>query len=124
MCGWKMRVRRPGVEHAQHAQLRAQALGVGGEVLQGLGAGGKEQVQRDLEMRADEPPQLFRDGEGDQEVRHGKQESRPLAFQPRVGVGLAALRTVAVVAGMIVVVKARTVRTLEELAAQGRGAAG
>ena len=67
---------------------------------------------------------LISRGKGEQEVGHGKQESGPLAFQPRLSVGLAALRTVAVVAGMVLVVKARTVRTLEELPAQGRGAAG
>ena len=104
--------------------MGAQASGVGGEVLQGPGAGGKEEVQPDLEMGADEQPQFLREGEGDQEVGHGKQQSLALALQPGVGVGLAALGTVAVVAGMILVAKARTVRTLEELPAQGRGAAG
>ena len=114
----------PGVEDAQHTQLGAEAFGVGGEVLQGSRAGGKEEVQSDLEMRADEHSQLLRDGEGGQKVGHGKEEPRALAFQPGIGVELAALGTVAVVAGMILVVKARTVRTLEEFAAQGRGAAG
>ena len=75
-------------------------------------------------MGADEKPQFLRHGEGDQEVGHGQQEARALALEPRVGVGLAALRTVPVVAGMIAVMKARTVRTTEELAAQSRGAAG
>jgi len=114
----------PGVEDAQHAQLGAQAFGVAGEVLQGLGAGGKQEVQPGLELRADEHSQFLRHRKGDQEVGHGEQEPLALAFQPGVSVGLAALGTVAVVAGMILVVKARTVRTLEEFPAQGRGAAG
>ena len=47
-----------------------------------------------------------------------------MRFQPDVGVGLTALRAMPVVAGMIPVVKARAVRTLKELSAQGRGTAG
>lgn len=62
---------RPGVEHAQHSQLRAQSFGIGGQILQGLRAAGKEQVQPDLLMRADEEPQGFRHGEGQPEARHG-----------------------------------------------------
>jgi hypothetical protein len=114
----------PGVEHAQHAQLGAQAPGVGGQLLQGLGAGGKEQVQRNLEMGADEHPQRFGQGEGDQEVRGGQKESLLLALEPGVGVGLAAERTVPVVAGVITVVKAVAVGAGQEFSAPGRGAAG
>ena len=46
--GMKNERARPGVEDAEHAQLGAQAAGIGGEVLQGLGAGAKEQVEGDL----------------------------------------------------------------------------
>ena len=114
---------RPGVEHAQHAQLSPQPAGIGGQVLQGLGAGGKEQVQGDLEMRANEHSQFFRHREGEQEVGRGQQEARALVLKPVVSVGLTALGTMPVVAGMIAVVKARTVRALEELAAQSRSPA-
>ena len=101
------------------------AGGVAGQVLQGLGAGGKEQVQRDLRMRAHQAPQRFGHGEGDQEVGRGQQAgARAGAASHCVGVGLAALRTMPVVAGMIAVVKAGAVRAREELAAQGGGAAG
>jgi len=112
----------PGVEHAQHAQLRAQPAGIAGQILQGAGTGGKEQVQPNLGMRPEEVPQRLGHRESDQEVRCGQQESGTLALKPVVGIGLTALRTVPVVAGMIAVVKARTVGTLEELSAQGRGA--
>jgi len=114
----------PGVEDTQHAQLGSQPAGIGGQILQRLGAGGKEQVQGDLLMRADEAPQFLGHGEGDQEVRDGQEQARPLALKPVVGVGLTALRTVPVVTRMIAVEKARAGWTLEELATQGRGAAG
>ncbi len=59
---------RPGVEHTEHPQLGAQVFGVAGQILQGLSAAGKEQVQGDLLVRADEVAQWFRDGKGHQEV--------------------------------------------------------
>ena len=114
----------PGVEHAQHAQLGAESARVGGQILEGLGAASKEQIQRDLQLRADEPTQRLGHGEGDQEVGRGQKQALALALQPGVGVGLAAERTVPVVAGMITVVKAVTVGAGEEFSAQGRGAAG
>ena len=75
-------------------------------------------------MGADEHPQGFRDGEGHQEIGRGQQQPCLLAFEPEVGVGLAALRTMPVVAGMIAVVKGPAFRTRKELAPQSRGAAG
>ena len=115
---------RPGVEHAEHAQLRAEPRGVAGQILQGLGTGGKEEIQSELELGTDPGAQRFRHGEGDQEVGDGEQEARRLSLQPGVGVGLAALGTVAVVAGMIAVgVAARTGGARKQFAAQGRSAA-
>ena len=115
---------RPGVEDTKHAQLGVEPPGIGGQVLQRLGADGKEQVQRDLLVRPDEAPQFLRHGERHQKVRHGQEQAHPLALQPVVGVGLPAERTMPVVAGMIAVVKAGTARTLEQFAAHGRSAAG
>ena len=112
----------PGVEHAQHPQLRPQPTGIAGQLLQRPGTGGKQQIQPHLRMRPEEEPQLFGHGKGDQEVRHGQQEAGTLALEPVVGIGLPALRTVPVIAGMIAVVKARTVGTGEDVPAQGRGA--
>lgn len=114
----------PGVEDAEHAQLRTQAAGIGCQLVQGARGDVKEQVERDRQMRAEEPAQLFGNREGHQEVVGGQQQTRFLPGQPGVGVGLAALRTVAVVAGMIAVIKPRAVRALIELSAQSRGAAG
>lgn len=75
-------------------------------------------------MGADKKPECFRHREGEQEVRRGQQQARRLALQPVVRVGLAALRTVPVVAGMIAVVKGGAIRALEELPPQSRRAAG
>src|SRR5215213_8982820 len=74
-------------------------------------------------MRPNEAAQFLRHGEGDEEVRRGQKQSGLLALQPVVGVGLTALRAVAVVAGMIAVGEAWTVGALVHFAAQGRGAA-
>lgn len=122
--GMKDQAARPGVEHAQHAQLRAQTFGIGRQVLQGLGAGGKEQVQANAQMRADEKPEGFGHREGDQEVRHRKEQTLLLALQPILGVGVAALRTMPVVAGVVAVVELVAVRTTKELASQHGSAAG
>lgn len=115
---------RPGMQHAEHAQLGAQSLGIARQILQRPGGDGKEQIQGDLQMPTQEPPQFFRDSEGHQEVRSGQQQARLLTLQPGVRVGLTALRTVPVIAGMIAVIKTRAVRTLIQVAAQHRGAAG
>jgi len=46
---------------------------VAGQLLQGLGAAGKEQIQGDLLMGSNKKPQSFRDGEGHQEVGRRQQ---------------------------------------------------
>jgi len=115
---------RPRMEDAEHAQLGADPPGIGRQVLQRLGTGGKEQIQRDLLVRSDKIAQLFGHSEGHEKIRHGQEQAPTLALQPLVGVGLPAQRAMPVIAGMIAVVKGRTVRTLEEFAAQRRGAAG
>jgi hypothetical protein len=75
-------------------------------------------------MGPDDAPQFCGHGEGDEEIGNRQQQARLLARQPVVSVGAAALRTVTVVAGMIAVMKAGTVRALEQSAAQRRSAAG
>jgi len=52
---------------------------------------------------ANECAQLFGDGEGDQIIGQG-QEPAPLTLQPVRGVGIAALRTGPMVAGVISIV--------------------
>jgi hypothetical protein len=121
--GMKNECARPGVQHAQHAQLRAQPSGIGRQILQPSGAGGKEQIEHDLLVATDQPPQGLRHGEGHQKIRHGQEQPFFLALEPVGGVALPALRTMPVVAGMIAVGKARTVRALKELSPQSLGPA-
>ena len=90
----------PGVEEAEHAQGSPEPLGVAGQILEGMSRGGKEEVQAHVRMGAHPEAQWLRDGESDQEVRDREQQARVVG-QPLVGVGLAALGTVPVIAGMI-----------------------
>ena len=113
----------PGVEDAEQGQLRVEVFGMGGQVLQGPGAGGEEQVAAEFEMRSDPVTERVGQGEGDQEIGEREQQTRSLPLQPLVGVGLAAERTIAVVAGMVEEMEARALWAGEEVAAQSRGAA-
>jgi len=61
----------PGVEDAEQAEGGAEASGVLGEVLQGAGAGVEEEAVGQRGMGAHPGPELFRHGEGDQEVGDG-----------------------------------------------------
>lgn len=115
---------RPGMEYAKHAQLGSESAGICRQILQGARAGRKEQIQGELLMGTDDRAQGVRDGKGDQEVRDGQKQAGTLTRQPVVGVGLTALGTVAVVAGMIAVVNVVTVRADKELPTPSRSAAG
>ena len=42
--GMEQQVLSPGVQNADHADLRAQVFGIGGDFQQGLRAGGEQQV--------------------------------------------------------------------------------
>ena len=113
----------PGVQHAQHAQRGAEALGVLRQVLQRARAGGEERVVARGRMAAQPGPQGLGHGEGHQEVGP-RQEQRFVGRQPRVGVGGAAARAMPVIAGMVAVVPAPAVPTAKHFAAARRGAAG
>jgi len=112
----------PGVEDPQQGQLSAQAFGIQSQILRGLGAGGKEQIVAQLGMRADPGAQEIGQSEREQEIGDG-QEQALLARQPIVGVGLAAERAMAVVAGMVAITELLAIRAAKELAAQSGGAA-
>ena len=73
-------------------------------------------------MGAQPLPQTFRNGEGNQIIGN-RQEFELLLLDPVGGVVLAALRTGAMVAGMIDKVVLTTVDTAKHLATQRRGAA-
>jgi len=114
----------PGVEHAQHPQLRAQAFWVSRQILKSLRTGGKEYVVTDLGMRAHPRAQWIGQREGEQEIGDGQQQPGLLTSQPLVGVGLAAAGTMPVVARVEHVTELAVLRTAKELAAPRGGAAG
>ena len=60
----------PGVQHAEHSQLRAEVLGVRGHFLQRGGAFVKQPGEQFPLVGADDGAQLGRDGEGDQKIWH------------------------------------------------------
>ncbi len=80
---------------------------VADQILERLSRGGEEQIQTLAWMRAHPEAQWLRDGESDQEVRDREQQAGVVG-QPLVGVGLAALRAVPIVAGVIGVMERRT----------------
>ncbi len=118
--GMKAQVRCPGLKHRQQAQLSAQIFVVATDVEQGPGAVSEQEVVEEFLVGADECAQLSGDGEGDQIIRQG-QESAALSFQPLGGIGVAALRTGPMVAGVIGKVELATVAA-EQLATVGRPA--
>ena len=122
--GMKDERTRPGMQHAQHCQIGSQSAGVARQFLHGLSTAPKEQVQGDLLVGADKPAQGFGHREGEQEVGRGQEQPPLLAFEPGIRVGLATLRAVPVVARVITIVKARAVRTLEELSTHSGAATG
>ena len=99
--GMKDQGAAPGVEDAEHPQLRAQAFGIAGQILESLGTGSEEQIEAQLGMGADPGAQIVGQGEGDQEIGNGPEQAGLLAGQPILGVGGAAERTMAVVAGVL-----------------------
>ena len=109
----------PGVEHAEHAQLGTQVSGVGRDLLQGAGAFTEQPCVENLLMRPDQRPQFLGHGEGHQEIRHGQQLA-VLASDPLRGLGVTALRTGAMMAGVIGVVKLAAVAAIELAAQSGR----
>jgi hypothetical protein len=68
----------PSVENGEHAELGAQAFGVGGQVLEGLRAGVKEDLVTELRVRTDPRTQWIGHGEGDQEIRDRQQQTLTL----------------------------------------------
>ncbi len=113
----------PGVEEGEHAEADAEAFGVGGQVLQSAGRGSKQEGIGELGMSTDPGAQRLRDGEGDQEIGNG-QEQLGMVLEPGLGIGLAALGTVPVVAGVVGVVVNAAIRAKKERAPLGGGATG
>jgi hypothetical protein len=87
-----------------------------------LRRGTKEKVVDDPLIGAGNGAQLLWEGEGDEEVMSREQEAF-LLFEPDVGLVVAALWAVAVLAGVIAVAKLLALMAEEDLAAEGLCAA-
>lgn len=82
------------------------------------------QLISELGMRTDQGAQRIGQSKGEEEIGDGQEQASLLAQEPGRGVGLAAEREMAVVAGMVEVPELVVFRTFKELAAQGRSTAG
>jgi len=112
----------PGVKHAEHPERCSQPAGIAGQVLHRPGTGVEEQVVACLWMGTQPRTKGLRNGERDQEVRHGQQQC-PVPFEPVVRVLDPALWTVAIVTGVIVEVLMAAVRTKMQRPPERRSAA-
>ena len=115
-------VASPGLQHGQATDLSAEIFVVPTNIGQGGGALTQQQRVKDFLVGADDFAQLGWDGESDHIVRH-RQQTRALALKPLGGIGVAALRTGAMVAGVIGIMLLAA-RAPVELSAQCRRAAG
>ena len=105
--GMEGQILTPSVQHAEEADLGAEALGVGGDLAQGAGGGAEEDVV-----------------EGEDEMEVGAVEQFAVALGDPVGLGGAlALGAVAVAAGAVAEAALPAVVALLDLAAEGGGAA-
>ena len=111
---------RPGVQHAQRGHFAAQ-FGKG-HLAQRLPGDGEEQIVKELQVPFEQRPQFLRDGERQKKIRHG-QQAQLAFFQPVAGLQCAALRTGAVMTGMIRKLQLAAGRTTVEMAAALGGAA-
>jgi hypothetical protein len=72
---------RPGVEHAEEADFSAEVLGVGGDSLEGLGAGVKQQIVKQFLVLQCQGCEFSRNGED--QVNVGRGQKFPAAgFDP------------------------------------------
>src|SRR3989454_12514436 len=90
----------PGVQNTQNTQFSSQVLWPSCHILQGGGALAQQKRVALFLMGAQPLPQTLGNSEGNQIIGNG-QELEFLLFDPLDGVALAALRTGAMVVGLI-----------------------
>src|SRR6202040_2567754 len=107
----------------EKADVGPEVLGIGGDLLQGLGGGAEEQaVDRPGVLEGDRSDRR-REGEDDVEIFDGEQLGFPV-LDPFGGGGGLALGAVAVAAGVIGDLAVAAAVTLLDMSAEGGGATG
>ena len=110
-------VASPGVQDPHHSDLAADEAGVLSQFLSGCGGGFEKQVVDQALVAAGDFVEPGGQGEGEQEVGHGKEQTF-LLVQPVLPILVLAFRTVAVAAGVVAVLHPLAVRTAIHLSSQ------
>ena len=114
---------RPSVKDGQNTEAPAQILGIGRQLLQGIGSGLHQQAVDFFRMGPCEWPQLGGQSESNQKVgTHRKTDA--LFLDPAFGLRLVTLRATAVAAGVIREDFLLAVAALVDVASQHRRPAG
>lgn len=98
--GMEQQILSPAVQHREEADLCAEVAGIGGNSLQGSGAGGEQDFIDLLFVAQHQIVELFGKGENHVVVFDGQQFSLP-AFDPACPRQVLAFRTVPVAAGVV-----------------------
>lgn len=99
----KLQLASPSMQYPDHAEFAAQVIRSCGDRLKGGRTLRKKQIVHTLGLSLAGRPQLFWDGESDQEIRH-REEPIDLALGPLSGARATAARTRSVVATVTSVV--------------------
>ena len=118
-----LEVLAPGVEDGQEADLGPEVLGVGGDLLQGLGGGAEQQAVDHARVLQGDRAERRREGEDDVEILDGQQLGFAGLHPVRGGGGLA-LGAVAVAAGVVGDLLVAAAVALLDVPAQCGGPAG
>jgi len=108
----------PGMQDSHHSDLATDEAGVLGQFLSGCGGGFEKQVVDQALVAASDLVEPGGQGEGEQEVGHGKEQTL-LLVQPVLPILVLAFRTVAVPAGVVAVLHPLAVGTAIDLSSQG-----
>ena len=117
----KAQVARPGLQHADEADLPAEEAWIAGQLLHRRRRGTKQQGIELALLAAGKLAQRGRQGEGEKEVWH-RQQQVLLARQPGLSRGLLTGRTVTILARVVAVTCRGTSRTGVDLPAECLGA--
>jgi hypothetical protein len=108
--GMQQKILPPGVQHADHPNLRAQMLGIGSHFQQGLSASGEQQIVEQTRVVQGEHIQLVGYGEHNMEVVRGQKFSFSCR-QPALACLRLALGAISISARVIGDLLASTLRT-------------